>query len=319
MTTHFADRVLAAIRTKNAPACVGLDPLIERLPVTLLRDAGVPISGEGAIAPNAHGEAVCDALLRFGTGVIEAVAPHVPLLKINIAFFERYGPGGIRVYFDLVRHAREAGLIVIGDVKRADIGHSSTQYTHAHLATDSFQDLIRPDAVTVNPYFGYDAIRPFVDVAVRQGCGLFVLVQTSNESAAEVQGLTLSDGSTLCQRVAALVHQWSVGDGLLGRSDYSCIGAVVSPRDLASTERIRLLMPHCLFLVPGFGAQGRTADEVARCFKPDGTGAIVTASRSVIYAYQDARNRETYGDDWRRCVERGCRDFVEAIRGVVPT
>lgn len=318
MIAHFADRVLDAIREKNAPACVGLDPLVDRLPITLLRDVGIPVSGEGAIAPDADREAICNALLRFGTGIIETVARYVPILKINIAFFERYGPGGVRVYFDLIRRAQRSGLIVIGDVKRADIGHSSTQYAHAQLATDSLQDLIRPDAVTVNPYFGYDAIRPFVDVAVEQGRGLFVLVQTSNESAAEVQGLTLSDGSTLCQSVAGLVHKWAIGDGLLGRSEYSCIGAVVSPRDLASTERIRSLMPHCLFLVPGFGAQGRTADEVARCFKPDGTGAIVTASRSVIYAYQDARNRETYGDDWRRCVEQGCRDFVEAIRGALP-
>jgi len=211
-----------------------------------------------------------------------------------------------------VAHAKAAGLLVIGDVKRADIGHSSTQYAVAHLGTDA----ALPDAVTVNPYFGYDAIKPFVDIARTTGGGLFVLVQTSNETAAQVQGLTLADGSTVCQSVARLAQSWAGAEGLIGKSGYSCVGAVVSPRDLESTVRIRELMPNCIFLVPGFGAQGRTADEVAKCFKTDGTGAIVAASRSVIYAYEDKKYRDL-GADWPRCVREACEEFVATVRSSV--
>ena len=121
---------------------------------------------------------------------------------------------------------------------------------------------------------------------------------------------------TVCQRVAGLVQEWAAGDGRVGESGYSCVGAVVSPRDLASTERIRTLMPQCIFLVPGFGAQGRTADEVARCFKEDGTGAIVAASRSVMYAYHSERYRHVVEGGWRTCVETACSDFVSEVREV---
>lgn len=322
MTTHFGDRLVRAIREKNAPACVGLDPLIERLPATLLEENGISAGGENAPPKDVSPATAAEALLAFGREIIRVVAPYVPVIKINIAFFERYYADGIRTYLELVRHAREAGLIVIGDVKRADIGHSTTQYAYAQLADIERPDIgpvATPDAVTVNPYFGFDAIRPFVEIARTQGRGLFVLVQTSNESAGEIQGLELSDGSTLCQRVARTVQEWACGEGLLGTEQYSCIGAVVSPRDLKSTERIRALMPNCLFLVPGFGAQGRTSAEVAKCFKPDGTGAFVNASRSVIYAYQDQRYSDRFGNDWQRCVEQGCKDFIDAIRAAVPT
>jgi orotidine-5'-phosphate decarboxylase len=297
---HFADRLTAAIREKDAPVCVGLDPLIERLPVAVRE---------------AHPDEPWTAILVYGREVIRAVAPFVAAVKINIAFFERYQAEGVRVYHQLVAEARESGLLVIGDVKRADIGHSSTQYAVAHLGGAGAG---MPDAVTVNPYFGYDAIGPFVDLARETGRGLFVLVQTSNESASQVQGLTLADGSTVCQNVAQLVQSWAGAAGLVGKCGYSCVGAVVSPRDLESTERIRALMPNCLFLVPGFGAQGRTANEVAKCFKSDGTGAIVTASRSVIYAYEDAKYRAT-AHNWQRCIAEACGEFVAAVRGVLAT
>ena len=297
---HFADRLTATIREKDAPVCVGLDPLIERLP--------------GAVR-EAHPDEPWTAILVYGREVIRAVAPFVAAIKINIAFFERFRAEGIRVYHQLVGEAREGGLLVIGDVKRADIGHSSAQYAVAHLGDAG---AVMPDAVTVNPYFGYDAIGPFVEAARNTGRGLFVLVQTSNESASQVQGLTLADGSTVCQNVARLVQSWAGAAGLVGKCGYSCVGAVVSPRDLESTERIRALMPNCLFLVPGFGAQGRTANEVAKCFKSDGTGAIVTASRSVIYAYEDAKYRAT-AHNWRQCVAEACQEFVAAVREVLAT
>lgn len=320
MDNHFGDRLTGAIRKKEAPVCVGLDPLIERLPASLLKEHGVGTKYDLDLRTGANLGGLADAIQAFGQEIIRVVAPHVPAVKINIAFFERYYTAGIRAYHRLVRHASELGLVVIGDVKRADIGHSTTQYAYAQLGPiphPGLDEVATPDAVTVNPYFGYDGIRPFVELARESGGGLFVLVQTSNESAREIQGLTLSDGTTVCEQVAQLVQEWAAGEAPIGSSGYSCIGAVVSPRDLESTERIRALMPNCIFLVPGFGAQGRTADEVAKCFKPDGTGAIVNASRSVIYAYREDRYRDLYGDDWQKSVDHACKDLVSAVRTAV--
>ena len=313
VANHFGDRLMAAIEEKGVAACVGFDPLADRLP----RE----IADKFHLTADANTSAVADAFFEYGRTVIELIAPHIPVIKINIAFFERYYADGVIAYLKLVKQAKEAGLVVIGDVKRADIGHSTTQYAHAQLGNVEFPELeglAAPDAVTVNPYFGYDAIKPFVEIARLQGKGMFVLVQTSNPSAVEVQGLLLEDGSKLCERVGGVVQGWASGEGLIGASGYSSIGAVVSPRDLESTVRIRQAMPNCVFLVPGFGAQGRTADEVAKCFKPDGTGALITSSRGVIYAYQDEKRRAACGDNWQRCVEQGCLELVEAIRGVMP-
>jgi len=306
MIQCFGDRLTSAIREKSAPVCVGLDPLLDRFPKELRPARPVAVSPADATK----------ALVTYGRGVIEAVAPHVPAIKINIAFFESFGSDGIAAYQALIAASHQAGLIVIGDVKRADIGHTSAQYAKATLG-GAVDDAAVADAVTVNPYFGWDGVGPFVEVAKATGRGVFVLVQTSNESAAQVQGLTLADGSTVCHAVARLVQSWASAEGLVGHSGYSSIGAVVSPRDLESTIRVRALMPNCIFLVPGFGAQGRTADEVAKCFKPDGTGAIVAASRSVIFAYDEPKFRE-HSADWRRCIADACKEFVATVRAAVP-
>ena len=300
----FAEELLQAIAGKNAPVCVGLDPIYEKLPAALKRGDDL--------------ESRCNALLEFGKGVIEAVREHAAAIKINIAFFEPYGPAGLEVYLRLVREAHAGGLLVIGDIKRADIGHTSGQYAAAHLSTGlgAADEASVADAVTINPYFGSDGVKPFIDLARQSGRGVFVLVQTSNESASQVQGLTLPDGLTVCQHVARLVQDWAAADGMVGPSGYSCVGAVVSPRDVPSTIRIRELMPNCIFLVPGFGAQGRTAEEVAKCFKADGTGAIVAASRSVIFAYDEPDHRHHTGD-WRKCVRKACEQFAAQVRGVI--
>jgi orotidine-5'-phosphate decarboxylase len=316
MGANFADTLLMAIREKNAPVCVGLDPLLDRLPPSIL--ANHDISKDGMTKGMDTSRCVA-ALASFGRELIDVVMEYVPSIKINIAFFERYFSEGVAAYFDLVRYAHEAGLLVIGDAKRADIGHTSDQYAIGHLADRTDRNSAVADALTINPYFGFDSIKPFLDAGVETGRGLFVLVQTSNESANEVQGLVLSDGTMVCERVAALVSEWATGEGLVGRSGYSSVGAVVSPRDLESTQRIRTLMPKCLFLVPGFGAQGRSAEEVATCFRSDGTGAIVNASRSVIYAHDQDRYRNRFGDDWKRCVREACLDFVQSIRSILPT
>ena len=313
MSAHFADRLIERIRQKGVPACVGLDPVYSRLPAA--------IAEQRDLNDETDVEASLDAVLEFCRRIIGMVAPIVPAVKINSAFFERYYWDGVEGYYDLVQEAAAAGLMVIGDVKRGDIGHSSGSYAKAHLSDPEFatlDDLVAPDAVTVNPYFGIDGIKPFLETARESGDkGLFALVQTSNESAEDVQGLTLEGGMTVGERVGVLVNAWAGDEGLMGSSGYSCLGAVVSPRDEASTAKLRALMPNCLFLVPGFGAQGRTAEQVKPCFKADGTGALVNASRSVIYAYEDMKYLEMYTSEWEKCVEHACRDFVAALKAVV--
>lgn len=307
MTGHFADALTLAIREKRTAACVGLDPDPARLPREI-RERGVE-------PPQMLG-VFCDEVLRI-------VAPLVPVVKINSAFFEAYHAAGVECYDRCVQAARRLGLLVIGDVKRADIGSTSDFYAAAHLGVRTQQaggEHPTPDAITINPYFGRDGVQPFFETADALGKGVFVLVQTSNKSASEVQGLVLQDGSTVSERVARLVDQWGSAPGRVGTGGYSLVGAVVSPgSDEASTRRLRELMPRAIFLVPGFGAQGRTAHDVRPCFRDDGTGAIVNASRSVLYAYEEPAYRDRFGDDWRRCIEHACRDFIAALGEVVRT
>lgn len=320
MNKHFGDRLTEAVAQKDAPVCVGFDPLIQRLPIELCKEFNTDDTREHERWSRADRAVLADAILAYGRGVVDAVAPYVPAIKINIAFFEPYYAEGLRAYFQMVRYAKDAGMIVIGDIKRADIGHSTTQYAEAHLGAVEPADedgFGLPDAVTLNPYFGYDGIRPFIELARERGRGLFILTQTSNESAVEVQGVKLADESTLCHRVAELVQTWGQDKGLIGERGYSCIGAVVSPRDVELSRELRSMMPNCIFLVPGFGAQGRTAEEVSTCFNADGTGAIVSASRSVIYAYENVRYQGTCKDGWQSCIAKAAEDLVTSIRSVL--
>lgn len=299
MTDHFADRLVLAVRDKGAPACVGIDPVCERLPESLRPTR--PDAGAAAAA-----------LHEFGRRVIDVVAAHVPAVKINAAYFERYRAAGVDAYFALVQHAADRGLIVIGDAKRGDVGHTAELYALAGLA--DHPDAGRgPDAITVASYFGIDGVKPFLEICRTQHKGVFVLVRTSNPSAAGVQGIVDANGTMVSERVAALVAGWASAEGLVGTGGYSAVGAVVSPRDVAETRRLRALMPRSIFLVPGYGAQGVPADALTACFNDDGLGAIVNASRSVIYAYEGAGGETS----WESSVERACRALVADVRRAV--
>ena len=296
MGDHFVDRLLAAIDDKGSPVCVGLDPVYERLPGEYRRG-------------NAPEDEPLRAVEDFCDEVIRIVSPVVPAVKLQSAYFERYGADGVQAYFDMAHAARDAGLIVIGDVKRNDIGPTAGAYAAAHLAGPD-----APDAVTVNGYFGADGIAPFVEVARREGKGLFVLVRTSNPSAGTVQDFAGADGRKLYEHVAALVAAIGDGEGLIGRGGYSCVGAVVGATYPEEARRLREIMPHQVFLVPGYGAQGATAADCAAAFKGDGSGAIVNASRSVLYAFADRKYAHL---DWRKAVEQAARDFASDIAAAV--
>lgn len=257
---HFADRLLTACQTQGAPVCVGLDPVLEKLPTEIAR--GDPVAG----------------IERFCLGVIDAVAPHVPAVKPQSACFERFGAPGVAVYHRVVRHAKDAGLVVVGDAKRGDIGTSSAHYAAGLLAGEN-----GCDALTVNGYLGGDGLEPFMDVAEEDGKGLFALVRTSNPGGDAIQSLKLEDGRSIAEAVGDVVA--ALGQRCVGESGYSNVGMVVGATKPEDAAILRERYPQQLFLVPGYGAQGGGAEDVRACFKPDGTGALITASRSVIYAF----------------------------------
>ena len=285
---HVADRLCAAIDAKGSAVVVGLDPRPESLPPHLLADCRAEL-GESS-------EAVAEALWRFNRGVIDAVHDVVPAVKPQLAFYERYGVAGLKAYTRTARYARGAGLLVIADGKRNDIGSTATAYAEAFLGApwvfgQPAAGDFTADALTVNPFLGRDGIQPFVDCAAQHGRGVFVLVKTSNPSASDLQDLQIN-GQPLYEHLACLVENW--GASCRGQSGYSSVGAVVGATWPEQAARLRSLMPHTFFLVPGYGAQGATADDVARCFDGRGHGALINASRSIIFAWRAAPYASRY-------------------------
>ena len=311
MPENFADRLLAAMKAKNAPVCVGIDPVYGKLPAE--------ITDQKDLNDETDSEAALDAVLEFCRQVIKIVGPLVPAVKINSAFFERYYWEGVEAYYELVQEASNAGLFVIGDVKRGDIGSTAEMYAKAALADPDFgnmDDMVGPDAVTVSSYFGLDGVKPFIDVAREEQKGVFVLVRTTNESAGVIQNAKLDGGISVAELIAQQVAEWARGDGLVGNSGYSCIGAVVGARDKDQAVRLRGMMPQSLFLVPGYGSQGGTAAEIAPYFKSDGNGAIITASRSIIYAFEEMKYVERFTSEWDKCIEQATKDFIKEVNAV---
>lgn len=287
---HFADRLLQACKDKGSPICVGLDPVFEKLPASL-RDADSDLDQLTA-SGSSEFERRALALHDYSSAVIDLIADLVPCVKLQSACFERYRTIGVEVYHELVQQARDAGLIIIGDCKRGDIGISADHYAAGNLSDGprkwmhKDEPFAGPDALTINAYLGADGIDPFTKVCVAEQRGLFALVRTSNPSGDAIQSLKLTSGDTVAEAVARIIAQLGAGPGLVGKSGYSALGAVVGATKAADAKRLRELMPQQIFLVPGFGAQGGSADDVKACFKSDGTGAVITASRSVIFAYE---------------------------------
>ena len=285
----FVDRLCRAIECKASPIVVGLDPQLAQLPA-FLRCACRAAYGS---TPRAAAE----ALWHFNRTLIDAVRDVVPAVKPQLACYECYGVEGMRAYARTVRYAREAGLLVIADGKRNDIGSTAAFYADAFLGRAPLFDQEAPadfaaDALTVNGYLGGDGVAPFVERAERYGAGVFVLVKTSNASSGDVQDLQV-DGRPLYEHLGALVERW--GEGVRGAYGYSSIGAVVGATYPEQGRRLRALMPHTFFLVPGYGAQGATAADVAGCFDAQGRGAVINASRSICFAYQREPYASRYG------------------------
>jgi orotidine-5'-phosphate decarboxylase len=315
MSELFGDRLVEAIERKAAPICVGIDPIFDMLPDDL---AGGDPSPRNA---NDH-EAVIDAIFEFTTRVLKVVAPLVPVVKFQSAYFEKYLWEGVEAYYSLIHEAKEQGLMVIGDIKRGDIGSTASAYAAGHLADVSVgpgtvEDVVTPDAVTVNPMLGLDTLEPFVKTATDAGKGLFALVRTSNPGSAELQDVKLADGRTWSEMLADRLAPIAAREGLLGTSGWSSLGAVVGATQPQTMQSLRRRLPNSIFLLPGYGAQGATADMTRAAFRDNGRGAIVSASRSILYAHKEAKYAERFGADWERCVEQAVLDMKADLAGVV--
>jgi orotidine-5'-phosphate decarboxylase len=275
MTTAFAERLANAIRRTGTPLCVGLDPRWESLPKAI-RDQHNPTRLESVAA----------AYTTFCLRVLELVAAKVAVVKPQSAFFEACGPPGLVALQEITQRAKKLGLLVILDSKRGDIASTAVAYADAAFGGTVIDGKSLPvwdaDAITVNPYLGRDAVEPFIASAGKSGRGVFVLVRTSNKGAGQFQDLECG-GRKLYQHVATAVNEWN--RPTIRSCGLGDIGAVVGATSPAELSSLRKEMPDVWFLVPGYGAQGGTAKDVAGAFRPDGLGAIVNSSRGITFPF----------------------------------
>ncbi|MFW6108079.1 MAG: orotidine-5'-phosphate decarboxylase [bacterium] len=303
---NFADRLIDAIDAKGSRLAVGLDPRIHMIPDEIR--ASVDVAGE----PSAQEAAAM--LLAFNRAIIELAAPLVPAVKVQVAFYELFGAAGYAAFERTCECARDAGLIVIADVKRSDIGSTAAAYANAHIGAGLVGETAahegEADAITIVPFFGSEGVQPFLDVAADRGRGVFVMVRSSNPSAFEVQGRA-DDPDPLYLRLADLVSKW--GASSVGERGYSAVGAVVGATFGEDIPRLRERMPKALLLLPGFGAQGAEAGDVAAAFDGRGHGGLVPASRSIIHAHKDPAN-----PDWGGAIEQAVRTLNAQLDAALP-
>lgn len=300
MQPNFANRLSAAVQQKKNPVVVGLDPRLEQLPASLRR------------AGDTHDQSIAaEAYFEFCRDVIDAVAALVPAVKPQSAFFEELGPAGLGALARVVSHARQRDLLVIIDAKRNDIGSTAEAYARAYLGADASRPLAG-DALTVSPYLGADSLEPFVNVARQRAAGLFILVKTSNPGGGQFQDL-MFEGQPLFWHVAAYVEQ--LASAQLGTCGYGSIGAVVGATYRQQLVDLRSAMPHAWLLVPGYGSQGGTADDVAAAFDDNGLGAVINNSRGIIFAHARAPYAERFGaEHWQSAVEAATREMIDQLR-----
>lgn len=301
------NQLVDKIKKTKAPVVVGLDPMPDLVPVHI----------QHAYEPTAEGGA--QACWEFNKVIIDAVYDLIPAVKPQIAMYEQYGVPGMEVFQRTVDYCHEKGLIVIGDVKRGDIGSTSAAYAAGHLGTVKVQDALcrgfGEDFATVNPYLGSDGVMPFVEVCRKEKKGIFVLVKTSNPSSGEFQDC-LVDGRPLYERVADKVVEW--GSGCMGDS-YSYVGAVVGATYPEQGKELRRRMPKTFILVPGYGAQGGKGADLVHFFDEDGLGAIVNSSRGIIAAYRQEKYQklgiapENFADASRLAVQDMIADITGAL------
>ncbi|MCR4591148.1 MAG: orotidine-5'-phosphate decarboxylase [Lachnospiraceae bacterium] len=301
-------KLIKKIKETNAPVCVGLDPNLSFVPEHI-KKAAFEKCGE---TPEGAGEAI----FNFNKGIVDAVYDLIPAVKPQIAMYEQFGIPGLQAFKDTVDYCHEKGLLVIGDIKRGDIGNTSASYAKAHIGEIEIGEkkfrLFDEDFCTVNPYLGSDGVMPFTDVCKISDRGIFVLVKTSNKSSGEFQDRTV-DGKPLYEIVAEHVEKW----GLETMEDgYSNVGAVVGATYPEMGKALRKIMPHACILVPGYGAQGGKAEDLKGFFNQDGLGAIVNSSRGIIAAYTKEPYKDRFDEmHYAEAAREAVKDMVRDING----
>jgi orotidine-5'-phosphate decarboxylase len=288
----FIDKLMNKVKEMRNPTVMGLDPRLDYVPSSI-RKKNLQLYGNSF-------KAASESILEFNKKLIDAVADIIPAIKPQLAYYEMYGIDGLKAFEQTVMYGRKKGLLVIADGKRNDIGSTSQAYSSAYLGQtlleeDVWQAAYDVDALTVNGYLGIDGISPMIDDCILHKKGIFILVKTSNPSSIKLQDIVVEDGRKVYEVVADLVSEW--GKDLIGQCGYSSVGAVVGATWPQQLKSLRKRMPHTCFLVPGYGAQGGGAKDVADAFDKEGLGAIINASRSLMCAYKSKKYQDKYTEN----------------------
>ena len=288
------DKLIEKIKETNNPTVIGLDPRYEMIPQCIRNKYSDDLEG------------ISHSIIEFNKALIDAVYDIIPAVKPQIAFYEMYGLEGMKAFEETCKYAKEKGIVVIADIKRSDIGTTAKAYSNAYLGRTKIGEKEIPiydvDFVTLNPYMGIDSIKPFIDDCKTYDKGVFILVKTSNPSSGELQDIKLETGEEVYTKVISLVEDW--GKELVGKYGYSSISAVVGATYPKQLENLRKIAPNTFFLIPGYGAQGGTAKDIALGFDKNGLGGIVNSSRGLMCAYKS--------DLWKDKYEEA--DFAKATR-----
>lgn len=291
---NIIDQLIEKIKIMKNPTVIGLDPRYEMLPKCVKDKYPKTLEGVG------------QAIIEYNKALIDAIYDIIPAIKPQIAFYEMYGIPGMQAFKVTCEYAKQKGMFVIADIKRGDIGSTAQGYSNAYLGKtkieENEQSLYDIDFVTVNPYMGTDCVKPFIDDCKKYNKGLFILVKTSNPSSGELQDVKLENGEEVYTRVAKYVEKW--GEELRGEYNYSSISAVVGATYPEQLKQLRQIAPHTYFLIPGYGAQGGKAEDIALGFDENGLGGIVNASRSLMCAYKS--------EMWKGKFEE--KDYAKATR-----
>ena len=301
-------KLIEKIRATGAPVVVGLDPKLAFVPEHIQKKAYEQY-GETL-------EGAAEAIWQFNKEIVDAVYDLIPAVKPQVAMYEQFGVPGMLAYKKTIDYCHQKGLIVIGDVKRGDIGSTSAAYADGHLGSVQVGNTIcrgfDEDFITVNPYLGSDGIEPFLNVCRAEKKGVFILVKTSNPSSGEFQD-RLIDGRPLCEWVGEKVAAW--GESCMGE-DYSYVGAVVGATYPQMGKVLRKIMPKAFILVPGYGAQGGTAADLAPYFNEDGLGAIVNSSRGIIAAWKQEKYARFGAEHFAEASRAAVLDMIEDLKTI---
>ena len=284
---NMMDKLIQKIKETNNPTIIGLDPRYEQIPECIKSKYEESLEG------------VAKSIIEFNKRIIDAIKDIIPAVKPQIAFYEKYGIEGMKAFEETCKYAKKQGMIVVADIKRGDIGTTAQSYSDAFLGRSKIgqkeESIFDVDFVTLNPYMGIDSIKPFIEDCKKYNKGVFILAKTSNPSSKDIQDLKLETGEKVFEKVAKLIENW--GKDQLGEYGYSSISAVVGATHKEELKEIRKIAPHTFFLIPGYGAQGGKAEDIALGFDKNGIGGIVNASRSLINAYSSEMWKQKFTED----------------------